>query len=402
MDSKSGASSVVPPKEFWALLKKYLELTGFFEKTIQEIKRESETSITQFRKERGYVGEAKFVKAKDILHYFDEFVENLLSYYSYYRSYHRSLTTLFASVGITDSLIFAEMVQFSSDPQDVIRTEELDGPGMSWFLNQFLSDYETVEFHRERLLAYLPRLKIAAAETMSGTLQRFLDVLSYISSDEAALISKAGLDEIKNAIDEEDLGGKLSHVVKSIKSFVNHVQNHPVFILTDSPGYFGSAELDEFDKKTQSFEQLREQFRDYVSLCDRTEWVFQRHHMTVFSSIFSGKHLQLVDIMHKVRRGGDFMEYVTQHRDCQEMLLGISQANTLFLEYSAYQEQMLGLVNSYKQLADLLQCQVMKIFYDMEIRRNNLYVEARDKFKELLEAFQQTLLEVCSLDTNSV
>jgi hypothetical protein len=80
------------------------------------------------------------------------------------------------------------------------------------------------------------------------------------------------------------------------------------------------------------------------------------------------------------------------------MLLGVSQAYSLYLEYSAYSKQMLTLVDAYREMADFLQSELLRILYTMELQRNHLYLEVRDNFRQTLDEFQQTLLEVCSLN----
>ncbi|MFX1492061.1 MAG: hypothetical protein ACFFBU_07355, partial [Promethearchaeota archaeon] len=68
-------------------------------------------------------------------------------------------------------------------------------------------------------------------------------------------------------------------------------------------------------------------------------------------------------------------------------------------EYSAYSQQMLALVDAYGEIAEFLQSELLQILYTLQLQRNNLYLEVRDEFREILSEFQQTLLKVCSLDT---
>ncbi len=141
-------------------------------------------------------------------------------------------------------------------------------------------------------------------------------------------------------------------------------------------------------------------FKEHVSLENRTKWIYERHHTTLFTSIFSGSHLDLVAIQDKIRDGASIEEFHSNIRDCQGMLLGVSQAYSLFLEFSAYSEQMLTLVDAYKQIAAFLQSKLLQILYSMEIQRNHLFLEFRDDFRYTLDEFQQTLLAICTLNSN--
>ena len=83
------------------------------------------------------------------------------------------------------------------------------------------------------------------------------------------------------------------------------------------------------------------------------------------------------------------------------MLLGVSQAYSLYLEYSAYSQQMLTLVDAYRQIGEFLQSELLHILYTLELQKNDLYLEVRDDFRQTMDEFQQTLLKVCSLDSSN-
>lgn len=400
MSRDTPSSKIKPPKRLWELLTQYLALITRFVQQSDEIEEKARTKITLYLKEQGADTKTRLIGANELLRYIDEFVDVLLIYYAYYRNEQRALATLYAAIGITDHRMFAEMVRVASDPRIKVKLRELDVQGIRWFLNQFLNDYEAVERHKERLIHYFPKLKEATSHTYIGAMQRFLEVLQYVASAEASELREKGLEMVSAAIEEEQLDRKVTLVIDAIDTFTANARNHPTFVLTESSGYFGTAELEEFDIKINTFEKLREMFKEHVSISARTEWVYRRHHTTLLASIFEGSHLELVDLRDKIRAGSNINNFVSAVRDCQGMLLGVSQAHSLYLEYSAYQQQMLTLVDAYRQIAEFLQSELLKIFYEKEVKRNQLYLEVRDSYQQILDEFQQTLLEVCSLESS--
>ncbi len=399
MAEDAASTEVTPPKRLWELLEQYIALSQRYDDRWQTIQNEAQNRLSKYLEAQSFGTTMRVFDTIDLLHYIDEFVDNLLIYYAYYRSSQRSMATLFASIGITDHRMFAEMVRVSSDPRVKIDITELDIQGVGWFLKQFLDEYQAVERNTKKLAQYLPRLEIAVSHTFSESMNRFLEVLCYATSQEAEELREAGFKILNAAIAEQDLSIKVNLVVEAIEFFVKDAQNHPSFILTESTGYFGAQELEEFDHKITVFKKLHERFKEHVSLSNRTYWVYERHHITLFSSIFEGSHLEIIDIMDKISTGSRVHEFKTNIRDCQGMLLGVSQAYSLFLEYSAYSQQMLTLVDAYGEIAEFLQSELLQILYTLQLQRNNLYLEVRDEFREVLNEFQQTLLKVCSLDT---
>jgi hypothetical protein len=398
MCSKATDTNDLPPEHIVELLDQYAALNLVYEEKRVQIAQETEEKIAQYVKKRSLGKSFEPLDATQYLQYINEFVDNLVTYYSYYRSERRSLATLFASIGITDHRMFAEMVRVASDPRIAIQIGELDVPGIRWFLGQFLSDFENVIVFRNNLVDYLPRLEEATQITHSAVMQRFLDVIRYVTSQTAESLREKGILAVDEAIRENTLSKKVNFIVEAISAFVENAQNHPAFILTESKGYFGTAELEEFDKKIQSFSSIRNMFKEHVSLYSRARWVFERHHQTIFNSIFKGTHFELVEIIHKIRRGTHIQEYRSKLNDCQSMLLGVSQANTLFLEYVAYHQQMQKLVESYKQIAEFLQSELLFILYNMEFQQTQLFSEYLEQFKSALKEIQQMLIQVCSLE----
>ncbi len=398
MSEDASTSEVQPPNRIWELLENYLILSEKYDIRSHKIEEEAHKRLIQYFQEKSPELKQHLVDTNALIGYIDEFVDNLLIYYAYYRSVRRSMATLFASLGITDHRMFAEMVRATSDPRVKIRINDLDAQGIGWFLRQFLAEYQAVQRHISKLTQYLPKLDEAVEQTFSESMRRFLDVIRYITSKESNGLRKAGYKRVEAAIAEDDLSQKANAVVEAIEFFVKDAQNHPTFILTDSVGYFGSAELEEFDNKITSFKSVHELFKEHVSLSNRTRWIYERHHTTLFSSIFEGSHLELLEIRDKIRNGESVKNFHSHIRDCPGMLLGVSQAYSLFLEYSAYSKQMLTLVDTYREIADFLQSELLQILYTMELQRNHLYLEVRDEFRQTLDEFQQTLLEVCSLN----
>ncbi len=397
MGSKETDINDLLPEHIVELLDQYATLNLDYEEKRVLIEQETEGKIAQYVKKRSPGKSFDLLDANQYLQYINEFVDNLVTYYAYYRSERRSLATLFASIGITDHRMFAEMVRLSSDPRIAIQINELDVPGIRWFLGQFLSDFESVIGFRNKLADYLPRLEEATQVTHSAVMHRFLEVIRYVSSPTAKALREKGILAVDEAIQEINLSTKVNFIIEAISAFVENAQNHPAFILTESKGYFGTAELEEFDNKIQSFSRIRQMFKEHVSLYSRARWVFERHHQTMFTSIFQGTHLELIEMMHRIRRGGHLQEYRSKFNDSQSILLGISQAKTLFLEYVAYHKQMQKLVESYKQIAEFLQSELLNILYNMELQQNQLFSEYLEQFKSSLEEIQQMLLEACSL-----
>jgi hypothetical protein len=398
MPEDASAPEIQPPPQIWKLLQQYLTLSEKYDAQSKKIEEEANQRLIQYFKEKSPDLEHHLVDTNTLIGFIDEFVDHLLIYYAYYRSVRRSMATLFASIGITDHRMFAEMVRATSDPRVKIQIEELDAQGVAWFLRQFLDEYQAVERHISKLAGYLPKLEDAVLQTYSEGMQRFLEVLQYVTSEEAKNLRQNGYEQVETAIAEDKLSQKANYVVESIEYFVKDAQQHPTFILTESVGYFGSAELEEFDQKITSFRSVHELFKEHVSLSSRTRWIYERHHTMLFSSIFDGSHLELLEMRDKIRNGQDMMKFQSHMRDCPGMLLGISQAYSLYLEYSAYSKQMLTLVDAYREMADFLQSELLRILYTMELQRNHLYLEVRDNFRQILNEFQQTLLEVCSLN----
>lgn len=398
MPEDNSVSEMQPPTRIWKLLQQYLTLSEKYEAKSLKIEEEANQRLIQYFAEKSPDLKHHLVDTNALIGFVDEFVDHLLIYYAYYRSVRRSMATLFASIGITDHRMFAEMVRATSDPRVKIHIEELDAQGVAWFLHQFLDEYQAVERHISKLAEYLPKLGEAVRQTFSEAMQRFQEVLQYVTSDEAKGLRDNGYEKVETAIAEDALSKKANHVVESIEYFVKDAQNHPTFILTESVGYFGSAELEEFDKKITSFKSVHELFKEHVSLSSRTRWIYERHHTTLFSSIFEGSHFELLEMRDKIRNGQDMMQFQANVRDCPGMLLGVSQAYSLYLEYSAYSKQMLTLVDAYREMADFLQSELLRILYTMELQRNHLYLEVQDNFRQTLDEFQQTLLEVCSLN----
>jgi hypothetical protein len=398
MPEDAFAPEIQPPTQIWKLLQQYMSLSEKYDAQSKKIEEEANQRLIQYFKEKSPDLEHHLLETNTLIGFIDEFVDHLLIYYAYYRSVRRSMATLFASIGITDHRMFAEMVRATSDPRMKIQIEELDAQGVAWFLRQFQDEYQAVERHISKLTEYLPKLEDAVLQTYSEGMQRFLEVLQYVTSEGAKDLRQNGYEKVETAIAEDKLSQKANYVVESIEYFVKDAQQHPTFILTESVGYFGSAELEEFDQKITSFRSVHELFKEHVSLSSRTQWIYERHHTTLFSSIFDGSHLELLEMRDKIRNGQDMMKFQSHIRDCPGMLLGVSQAYSLYLEDSAYSKQMLTLVDAYREMADFLQSELLRILYTMELQRNHLYLEVRDSFRQILNEFQQTLLEVCSLN----
>ncbi|MFX1566468.1 MAG: hypothetical protein ACFFCH_10800 [Promethearchaeota archaeon] len=398
MSEDTSSPEVQPPERIWELLERYLALGERYNKQTQKIEADANQRLVQYFQEKSPDLKHHLVDTNTLIEYLDEFLDHLLIYYAYYRSVRRSMATLFASVGITDHRMFAEMVRATSDPRVKIQINELDSQGVVWFLRQFLDEYQSVERHINKLTAYLPKLAEAVRQTYSESMQRFHEVLAYVVSEESKTLRDAGYEKVEAAITDNDLSTKANLVVEAIEYFVKDAQNHPTYILTESAGYFGTAEMEEFDNKITTFRNVHELFKEHVSLSNRTRWIYERHHTTLFSSIFEGPHLELLEMRDRIRNGAKMKTLQKNIRDCPDMLLGVSQAYSLFLEFSAYSKQMLTLVDAYREMADFLQSELLQILYTMELQRNHLYLEVRDEFRGILNEFQQTLLEVCSLN----
>lgn len=398
MAEDTASTEITPPKRLWELLEQYITLSQKYDDRWQTIQNEAQNQLSKYMETQSLGTTMPVFDTTALLHYIDEFVDNLLIYYAYYRSSQRSMATLFASIGITDHRMFAEMVRVSSDPRIKINIAELDIQGIGWFLKQFLDEYQAVERNTKKLAQYLPRLEDAVFHTFSESMNRFLEVLHYATSQEAEKLREAGYTTLNAAIAEQDLSQKINLVIEAIEYFVKDAQNHPTYILTESAGYFGTAEMEEFDNKITTFRNVHELFKEHVSLSNRTRWIYERHHTTLFSSIFEGPHLELLEMRDRIRNGAKMKTLQKNIRDCPDMLLGVSQAYSLFLEFSAYSKQMLTLVDAYREMADFLQSELLQILYTMELQRNHLYLEVRDEFRGILNEFQQTLLEVCSLN----
>ncbi len=399
MNENASDSRIQTPRLIWELLGQYLTLSEKYDKRTKVIEEHANQRLIRYFQEKSPELKHHLVDTNALIGYIDEYVDYLLIYYAYYRSVRRGMETLFASIGITDHRMFAEMVRATSDPRVKIQINDLDQKGVDWFLRQFLDEFQAVERHIKRLGDYLPKLREAVEQTYSESMQRFCDVLQYATSDESKQLRIDGYAKVETALENEDLSKKVNHVVEAVEFFVRDAQNHPTFILTESTGYFGAAELEEFDQKITSFKSVHELFKEHVSLSNRTRWIYERHHTTLFSSIFEGSHLELLEMRDRISRGEPLKTYESHIRDCQGMLLGVSQAYSLFLEYSAYSQQMLTLVDAYREIANFLQSELVQILYTMELQRNHLYLEVRDDFRQTLDKFQQTLLEVCSLNT---
>ncbi len=399
MNENASDSRIQTPRLIWELLGQYLTLSEKYDKRTKVIEEHANQRLIRYFQEKSPELKHHLVDTNALIGYIDEYVDYLLIYYAYYRSVRRGMETLFASIGITDHRMFAEMVRATSDPRVKIQINDLDQKGVDWFLRQFLDEFQAVERHIKRLGDYLPKLREAVEQTYSESMQRFCDVLQYATSDESKQLRIDGYAKVETALENEDLSKKVNHVVEAVDFFVRDAQNHPTFILTESTGYFGAAELEEFDQKITSFKSVHELFKEHVSLSNRTRWIYERHHTTLFSSIFEGSHLELLEMRDRISRGEPLKTYESHIRDCQGMLLGVSQAYSLFLEYSAYSQQMLTLVDAYREIANFLQSELVQILYTMELQRNHLYLEVRDDFRQTLDKFQQTLLEVCSLNT---
>jgi len=398
MSEDASESKIEPPARIWKLLEHYLTLSERYDERLRKIEEDANERFIQYFQEKSSESTHYLINTNAMIGYIDEFVDHLLIYYAYYRSVRRSMATLFASIGITDHRMFAEMVRATSDPRITMRFDDLDTQGVDWFLRQFLDEYQAVERHITKLAEYVSKLTEAIQQTYSESMRLLLEVLRYATSEESKTLRLMGYEKVDTAITESELSQKANYVVEAIEYFVKDAQNHPAFILTESVGYFGSAELEEFDNKITSFKSVHELFKEHVSLSNRTLWVYERHHSTLFSSIFEGSHLELLEIRDKLRNGESIRTFQSHMRDCSGMLLGVSQAYSLYLEYSAYSKQMLTLVEAYREIADFLQSELLKILYTMELQRNHLYLEVHDDFRETLNEFQQTLLEVCTLN----
>lgn len=398
MSEDTSSSEVQPPKRMWELLEQYVALSEKYDQRTRKIEDDANQRLVHYFHEKSPELKHHIIDTNTLIEYLDDFVKHLLIYYGYYRSVRRSMATLFASIGITDHRMFAEMVRATSDPRVKVQINELDSQGVAWFLRQFLDEYQAVERHINKLTGYLPKLDEAVKQTYSESMRRFHDVLVYVISEESKALRVAGHEKVEAAIEDDDLSSKANLVVEAIEYFVKDAQNHPTYILTESVGYFGTAELEEFDNKITSFKKVYELFKEHVSLSNRTRWIYERHHATLFSSIFEGSHFELLEIRDRIRNGANMKTFQRYIRDCPGMLLGVSQAYSLYLEYSAYSKQMLTLVDAYREMSEFLQSELLLILYTMELQRNHLYLEIRDDFRQTLDEFQQTLLEVCSLN----
>jgi hypothetical protein len=401
MAEDASEAGIQPPKQIWELLEQYLALSEKYNERTAIIEEHANKRLIQYFQEKSPELEHHLVDTNALIGYIDEYVDNLMIYYAYYRSVRRGMATLFASIGITDHRMFAEMVRATSDPRVKIHINDLDQKEIDWFLRQFLDEFQAVERHINRLGEYLPKLEEAIQQTYSESMGRFFDVLNYAVLEESKQLRLKGYEKVESALSDDDLSQKVNTVVEAIEYFVKDAQNHPTFILTESAGYFGAPELEEFDQKITSFKSVHELFKEHVSLSNRTRWIYERHYTTLFSSIFKGSHLELLEIRDRIRSGKRLKSFESYIRDCPGMLLGVSQAYSLFLEYSAYSQQMLTLVDAYREIADFLQSELLQILYTMELQRNHLYLEVRDDFQQTLNKFQQSLLEVCSLDTTN-
>ncbi|MFW9831232.1 MAG: hypothetical protein ACFFD8_05610 [Candidatus Thorarchaeota archaeon] len=401
ISEETSSKEIKLPKRIWELLTQYIVLSGRYDEHWQTIHEQAQKRIVQYYLEHGSKSSSHILDTNELLEYINEFVDYLLIYYAYYRSTRRSMATLFASIGITDQHLFAEMVRSASDPRIKLDISNLDSQEINWFLKQFQEEYDVVIRHKEKMANYLPKLEFAVEQTYSEAMRRFRNVLQYAISPQAETLQQTGNIIISKAIAEDDLSQKTNLVVEAIEHFVANAQNHPEFILTESTGYFGVDELKEFDEKITGFKKVHELFKEHVSLSARTKWIYERHQMTLFTSIFDVSHLELMEFRDKIRAGERLQELESHIRDCQGMLLGVSQAYSLYLEYGAYSQQMLTLVDAYRQIADFLQSELLQILHTMELQKNNLYLEVRDEFRKTLNELQQALLKVCPLDTTN-
>ncbi len=379
------------------LLNRYLAVFSQYERVKAQIRSESQARVAEYLEKRGANDRVLLLEGSQIIHSIDDVVDHLITYYSYYRSQRRSLHTLFSSVGITDTKVFDEMVRSAENPRHAIQSKELDIPGIRWFLGQFYEDQQVSEKHKQVLIKYLPRLEDVYKTFQSKFMHDFLEVLRYIASEEVEQLRFNGLAAVNAAVKEEGFEKVLNHVTEAISLFARYSREFPAFILINSSGLFGRAEMEEFDRKIQEFQKIRQKFKEHVSLFDRTRWIYEEHHNLLFRSLFDLSHIQMVELMHKVQGGLDLRKLMPHLRDYKAMLLGISQVKSLYLEYSAYKDQMITLVKSYDDIAKFLKSELIEIIYKTEVQRNDLYLSVQKDFKEVLDQIQETLLKVTSV-----
>jgi hypothetical protein len=387
-----------PPAQFWSLLGQYLDLVSRYDEAMETIEKETKTRIATYFEREQLSTAAAPPGEHEFLRYIDDFVDKLVIYYSFYLATRRSMGTLFASIGVTDPKLFADALREGRDPHVIVRTNELDVDATKWFLEQFLEENQTVAEYRSQLIDALPQLEESVNIVHSRAMRRFLNVLRYVASDGAARVYDAGIEAVKSALDERNLAKQVDLVLHGTASLMTFIHGIPMFILTESAGDFGPAELEEFDEKIRQLKQLRQMFKKHVRLHSRSEWVYERHHRALLTSIFDGSREELVQLMREIRGGADLRRYGGRLRDRHEMLLGVAQGNSLFLEYSAYYDERLHLVGAYKEIADFLQSELLEALYSMEVRRNEAYLGVRDEFKQSLDELQQVLSQVSSLD----
>ncbi|MFX1475828.1 MAG: hypothetical protein ACFFCO_10195 [Promethearchaeota archaeon] len=383
-------------EQICVLLNRYITLLGKYEQVKAKIRDESQTQIATYLANQG-IRRVLILEDSQIIHNVDEFVDHLVIYYSYYRSQRRSFHTLFSSVGITDTKVFDELVRSTSSPRPLIQSKELDVTGIRWFLYQFLEDLGVSAKYEQTLIKYLPLLEEVYKVIQSTFMHGFLDVLRYMASEKAEQLRSKGYTAVNAAIKEENLEEVLNYVSEAISAFATYSREFPAFILINTPSLFGRAEMESFDKKIQEFQKIRQQFKEHASLFDRTRWIFEEHHRLLFRSLVDLSHIQMVELMHKIRAGQDIRILVPHLRDYKTMLLGTSQALSLYLEYSAYKDLMIKLVKSYDHIAKFLKSGLLEILYKTEIKRNELFLSIRKDFKEVLDQIQETLLKVTSV-----
>ncbi len=394
MGLKASSNNEVVPEQIWTLLEQYVSLLTRYQRGKAEIWIKLAAECLE---KQGISDRVALLEGTYLLRGIDEFVDNLITYFSYYRNQRRSLHTLFSSVGITDPQVFAEMVRKASDPRPAIRNKELDIDGIKWFLGQFQEDYQIVEKDQRKLISYLPHLENLYTVMQSDFLEKFLEVLRYVTSDEAKQLQLKGFTAIAAVLKEKNLDKAINLVAVAITAFGKFALDHPKFILTDSLGIFDEKALEKFDQKIQEFEKIRQKFKEHVSLHDRTRWIFEEHHNLLFRSIFKLPPMEIDEMMHKIGGGMDLRKMTSHLNDFNMMLLGISQSLSLFLEFRAYQDQMINLVGSYKQLAGFLNSELLEILYETEVQHNKLYLKFRKGFQAVLDQFQGTLLKITSV-----
>ncbi len=396
MDQEEELTNEKVQEQICILLNRYLTHLFQYEKVKAEISSKSESRVSKFLEKHGTGNHLVIPEGSQIIHSIDEFVDHLVTYYSYYRNQRRSLHTLFSSVGITETKEFDETVRSISNPREAIKSKELGVSGIKWFLGQFYEDQLISEKFQHTLITYLPHLEKIHKMIQSEFMYGFLEVLRYITSEKSTQLQSEARNAINAAMEEEGLEEVINYVAEAISLLAKDSREFPTFILTESPGLFGIAEMEEFDRKIQEFQKLRQKFKEHVSLHDRTHWIFEEHHNLLFRSLLNLTHIEMMELMHKIQGGLDIRTLASHFRDHKAMLLGASQATSLFLEFSAYKDQMIELVESYKEIAKFLKSELLEIIYQTEVQRNELFLKMRKGFKDVLTQFQETLLQTSS------